>query len=180
MTVAIRTRQTGAEWAANLEVPVMAKVAVAKLQEALDYSSDAINEVMSRLGGTIPMSRDLMPELYSAREKVETAHSAIKSLADRSPDVEVSPTYVATGKRLGVDLIDASNEAMDKAKQSDSPAKVASELVKPIERAAESAGKGLFSLAGRALTPMEIAFGLILVDEIFNQGKVRRKLLKGF
>lgn len=177
--MAIRTRQTSAEWGAGLDVPITAKVAVSKLQEALDYSSDAVNEVLARLGGTIPASRDLMPELYSAREKVEAAHSAIKSLADRNPDVEVNPMYVSEGKRLGAALIDASNEAMDKAKQSDSPAKVAAEVVKPIERAAESAGKGLLSLAGRALTPFEIAFGLILVDEIFNQGKVRRRFLKG-
>jgi hypothetical protein len=179
MPMAIRTRQTSTEWAANLEVPVTAAVATAKLQEALDYSSDAINEVMSRLGGTIPLSRDLMPELYSAREKVENAHDAIKALADRSPNVEVNPTHVATGKRLGMDLIDASNEAMDKAKQSDSPAKVLSEVARPIEHVAEKAGEGLVSIAKRALTPMEIAFGLFLVDEIFNGGKVRKRLLKG-
>jgi hypothetical protein len=175
----MRTRQTSAEWAAGIQVPITAEAAVAKLQEAIDYSSDAINEVMDQFSGTTPPAKDLMPELYNAREKVETAHSAIKSLADRSPKVEVAPTYVQTGQRLGIELIDASNEVMDKAKTSDSPAKVASELAKPIERAAESAGKGLMSLAGRALTPMEIGIGLFLLDEFFNGGKFRKKLLKG-
>jgi hypothetical protein len=178
--MAMRTRQTSAEWAAGIQVPITASAAVAKLEEAIDYSSDAINEVMSTLGsGTLPPAKDIMPELYNAREKVETAHSAIKSLADRSPNVEVASTYVHTGQRLGIQLIDASNEAMDKAKKSDSPAKVAAELAKPVERAAESAARGMGTLIGRALTPMEIGFGLFLLDELFNGGKVRKRLLKG-
>lgn len=179
IAVAIRTRQTSAEWAAGLDIPITAAVAVSKLQEALDYSADAVNEVMSRLGGTVPMSRDIMPELYSAREKVEAAHSAIKSLADRSPNVEVATMYVSEGKRLGVALIDASNEAMDKAKQSDSTGKVVETLAAPVERAAEMAVSATGNLIKRALTPMEIGFGLFLLDEFFNGGKVRKRLLKG-
>jgi hypothetical protein len=177
--MAMRTRQTSAEWAAGVESPITAEAAVAKLQEALDYSSDAINEVLATLGGTIPSARDLMPDLYAARDKVATAHGAIQSLAERAPTAEVGANYVATGKRLGIDLIDISNETMDKAKKGESPLKVAAVVVDAGARVAEKAAGGLLSFAGRALTPLEIGFGLFLLDEIFNKGKGRKRLLKG-
>jgi hypothetical protein len=159
--------------------PITAKNAVAKLQEAIDYADDSINEVMSTLGGTTPPPRTLMPDLYQARDMVVNARGAIKSLADRTPDVEVSPNYVATGVRLGTNLIDAANEAMDRAKKSDSPAELATTAAKSAVHMAEGAAKGLIKLGGFMLTPMEALFGAILIDEIFNQGKIRRSIIGG-
>lgn len=175
----MRTRQTSAEWAATITPPVKAKDAVAKLQSAIDYADDAINEVMSMLGGTVPPARSIMPAVYSARDKAVNAREAIKSLADRTPDVEVAPLYLSTGQRLGVELIDAANEAMDKAAKPDSAAKLVSTAVEVAERGAETVARGVFKLGSRMLTPMEVGFGLLLLDEIFNKGKFRRKLFKG-
>jgi ABC-type glycerol-3-phosphate transport system substrate-binding protein len=175
----IRTRQTSVEWSAGIVPPVTASKAVAKLQEALDYADDAVNEVLSTLGGTIPPARSIMPELFTARDQVVNARSAIKSLADRTPDADVNPTHVATGQRLGANLIDAANEAMNKAHKSDSPAEVIDVAEKAVERVATKAAKGLFYLGSRAFTPLEVLIGVAVLDEMFNGGKIRRGILKG-
>lgn len=175
----IRTRQTSAEWAAGIIAPVTASKAVAKLQEALDYADDAVNEVLSTLGGTLPPARAVMPELFAARDMVVNARSAIKSLADRTPDAEVNPTHLATGQRLGTNLMDAANEAMDKSKKSDSPAVIVADVEKVAERAVTKAAEGLIYFGRHAFTPLELLIGGALLDEVFNGGKIRRSILGG-
>lgn len=176
----MRTRQTSAEWSAGIVPPVTAKDAVAKLQGALDYADDAINEVMSTLGtGTLPPPRTIMPDLYKARDKVANARDAVKALADRTPDMHVNPIHLSTGQRLGAELIDAANEAMDKAHTPDSAAKMVSAAVQVAERAAATAAKGILTIGTRVFTPMEVLLGGLLLDEILNGGRIRKRVLKG-
>lgn len=173
-----RTRETSAEWAAGIPDHVTAKQATTALQGALDYADDAVNAVLSLLGGTTPPPRAMMPDLYTARDKVAMARDAIGALAERSPDVEVNPIHASEGKKLGVALIDAANAAMDRAKQPDSTAQLVATAAQAGARVASKAAGGLLSFAGRALTPMEIAFGALVLDELLTGGKYRRKLFK--
>jgi hypothetical protein len=176
----VRTRQTSVEWAASVVAPLKAKDAVAKLREAIQYSDDSIDEVMSTLGGgTLPPARAIMPDLYKARDIAINARGAIQSLADKAPDSEVAPLYVTEGKRIGAALIDASNEAMDKAKTPDSAAKLVSTGIQVAEKAAATAARGILRIGNKMLTPMEVAFGVFLLDELFNKGKIRRGILRG-
>lgn len=175
----MRTRQTSAEWSAGIVPPVTAKDAVAKLQSAIDYADDAVNEVLSTLGGTVPPPRSLMPDLYKARDKVVNAREAIKALADRTPEAHVNPLHVTTGQRLGAELIDAANEALTRAKTPDSAAKMVSTAVQVAERAASTAARGILQIGGKMLTPMEVLLGGLLLDEILNGGRLRRRILKG-
>lgn len=178
--MAARVRQTAAEWAASVPDHVTAKDAVARLDDALGYSDDAVNAVISMLGsGTLPPPRSMMPDLYAARDKVVAARDAVQALADRAPDQVVAPLYVTEGRKLGSALIDQANAVMDRAKSSDSPAKLAVELAKAGARVADKAATGLLRIGERILTPMEVAFGLLIADELLNKGRYRRRLLGG-
>jgi len=180
-TTGQRQRQSSTEWAAGISADqVTAKVAVAKLQEAVDYSKDAVDAVMVTLGsGTLPPARDLMPALYDARDKVEQALGALTSTADRAPESLIGAQYVTLGRQLGARLIDESNSAMDKAKASESPVQLATQLASAGARVAERAAGGLISLGGKMLTPMQLLLGGLLLDELLNGGKFRRQLLGG-
>ena len=107
------------------------------------------------------------------------ARDAVQALADRAPDQVVAPLYVTEGRKLGSALIDQANAVMDRAKSSDSPAKLAVELAKAGARVADKAATGLLRIGERILTPMEVAFGLLIADELLNKGRYRRRLLGG-
>src|SRR5215831_1597655 len=179
MPPSMKTRQTSAEWSATIVPPVTAKEAVAKLQSAIDYADDAINEIISNMHGTVPPPRALLPDLYKARDKVVNAREAVKDLADRTPDANINPLHLASGQRLGAELVDAANEALDRASKSDSAAEMVSKAVAAAERGATNVARGMFAIGGRILTPMEMVLGGLLLDEILNGGKLRRRLLKG-
>jgi hypothetical protein len=174
-----RNRETSAEWAATIVEPITAEKALERLKYAYDYSTDAINAVMSVFHGTVPPSRDMMPDLYDAREKVETAISSIGSLAERVPQSHVGANYVDLGRKLGARLIDESNAAMDRSKKGESPGEVVQEVAQVAERAVGAAAKGLIRIGGMMLTPMEALLGAVLIDEVFNGGKIRRGILGG-
>jgi hypothetical protein len=176
----VRTRQTSAEWAATVVAPLKAKDAVAKLREAIQYSDDSIDEVMSTLGGgTLPPARAIMPDLYKARDVAVNARNAIQSLADRAPDTEVAPLYITEGKKIGINLIDASNEAMDKAKTPESATKLISTGIQVAERAAATAARGVLKIGEKMLTPMEALLWALILDELLNKGKLRKGILRG-
>jgi hypothetical protein len=175
--MATRQRETSAEWAATIPEDITAEKAKERLQYAYDYSSDAINAVMSMFHGTVPPARELMPDLFETRRGVEAALSTIGALADRTPQVKVAARYVDLGRQLGARLIDESNAAMDRSKQSESPGEIATKVVQSAEHVALNAAKGMIKLGGVLLTPMEALFGAVLIDEIFNDGKVRRSLI---
>lgn len=177
--MATRNRESSAEWVATVTEPITAEKALERLKYAYDYSSDAINAVMSMLGGTLPPSRDLMPALYDARDKVDAAITSIGALAERAPQSHVSHTYVDLGTKLGARLIDESNAAMDKAKTGESPAEVVKDVAKVAEHVAENTARGLIKVGGMLLTPMEALVGAALIDEIFNDGRVRKSLFGG-
>jgi hypothetical protein len=176
----VRTRQTSAEWAATVVAPLKAKDAVAKLREAIQYSDDSIDEVMSTLGGgTLPPARAIMPDLYKARDVAVNARNAIQSLADRAPDTEIAPLYITEGKKIGVALIDASNEAMDKAKTPDSATKLISTGIQVAEKAAATAARGILKIGEKMLNPMEVLLAALILDELLNKGKLRKGILRG-
>jgi hypothetical protein len=178
--VKTRQPQTSAEWAAGIPDQVTADVALEKLKEARDYSIDAVDAVMATLGsGTLPPPRDLLPSLYDARDKVEQGITTIGAMAERSPKALVSAQYVTLGRQVGARLIDESNAAMAKAKASESPVQLATQLASAGARVAERAAGFAFKLGGRILTPMELLLGAALLDELFNGGKLRRSLLGG-
>ena len=181
MATTTRQRQTSAEWSASIASDqVTATLAVDKLQEAVDYSKDAVDAVMATLGtGTLPPAKTLMPALYDARDKVEQAIGAIQPMKERAPQAIVAKNYVDLGRQLGARLIDESNAAMDKAKQSESPVQLATQLAAAGARVAEKAAGGLFSIGSKMLTPMEILLGGLLLDEFFNKGRFRKRLLGG-
>lgn len=172
-----RNRETSTEWAATISEPITAAKAVERLRYAYDYSTDAINAVMASLGGTIPPARDMLPDLYSTRDKVDAAITSMQALADRAPESHVNHTYVDLGVKLGMKLIDESNKAMDKAVKEDSPAAVTTEVVKAVEHVAEETAKGLIKIGGFLLTPMEALIGAAIIDEVFNGGHVRKSIL---
>lgn len=174
-----RQRETSAEWAATLPDVITAKVAKERLQYAYDYSTDAINAVMSRFHGTMPPPQDFLPGVYDARKAVENGLTAIGALAERAPESHVAENYVKLGRQIGARLIDESNAAMDSSKRSESPAEIVTDVVKVAERAAGNAAKGLIRVGGMLLTPVEALLGAAILDEIFTGGKYRRKLLGG-
>jgi hypothetical protein len=175
-----RNRESAAEWAATITDPITAEKAKERLEYALGYADDAVNAVMSLLGTMTPPARSIMPDLYAMRDKVVAARDTIGALAERSPDTHVSKMYVDVGKKLGIDLIDAANIAMDKAKTGESPAQVVEKIAEAGEEIAKKAAKGLIRIGGLMLTPMEAAFGALLIDELLNKGRFRKRILKGF
>ena len=175
----IRNRETSTEWAATITDPITATKAKERLQYAYDYSSDAINAVMSLLGGTVPPARDLMPEVYDARDKVEAAITSMSALAERAPESHVGHQYVELGKKLGMRLIDESNLAMDRSKKGETPAELVRDVTKIAEHAAENVARGLIKVGGMLLTPMEALLGAALLDEVFNNGRIRKSIIGG-
>lgn len=169
-----RQRETGAEWAATITEPITATAARDRLQYAFDYSTDAINAVMMTMHGTAPPAKSVMPKLYDLRDKVESGISTIAALAERTPDVNVSSTYVDLGRKLGTQLIDESNRVMDASKKSESVPEVATEIVKAGERAAGAA----LSVGFNKLSLIEMLLIGVVADEFLNKGRLRKRLLR--